>query len=75
MSPSGAQRSTLSITSSALAKIVLYVILIGGAILSILPFYWMLILSTHKTQTIFRYPPPLLPGGNAIINYQNPLLA
>jgi ABC-type glycerol-3-phosphate transport system permease component len=73
MSPNSAQRSTLSVISSVLIKVVLYALLIVGAILSFLPFYWMLILATHDTQTIFRYPPPLLPGGNAIINYQNML--
>lgn len=73
MSLNGARRSTFSVISSLFVKVVLYATLTGGAILSFLPFYWMLILSTHNTQRIFRYPPPLLPGGNLIINYQNML--
>lgn len=73
MRSKGLQRNALAVLSPILAKVVLYAFLIGGALLSFLPFYWMLILSTHKTQTIFRYPPPLLPGGNAIVNYQNML--
>jgi ABC-type glycerol-3-phosphate transport system permease component len=31
----------------------------------------MLILATHNTQTIFRYPPPMLPGTNLVSNYLN----
>jgi len=56
-----------------LTKLIMYVILIAGAILSFLPFYWMLILATHNTQTIFRYPPPMLPGTNLVQNYLNML--
>ena len=59
--------------SVILTRVVLYTALIGGAILSFLPFYWMLVLATHSTHTIFRLPPPLLPGGNLVANYQNML--
>ena len=38
-----------------------YLFLIAGAIISFLPFYWMLILSTHSSKTIFQFPPPFLP--------------
>lgn len=58
----------------SLTRVALYIILILGGILSFLPFYWMLILATHNTQTIFRYPPPLLPGVNLVENYRNMLL-
>lgn len=56
-----------------ITKVLLYAILVAGAVLSFLPFYWMLVLSTHNTQTIFRLPPPLLPGSNLVANYQNML--
>ena len=59
--------------SGLATKAALYAFLLVVAILSFMPFYWMLILATHDTQTIFQYPPPLLPGGNAWINYQNML--
>ena len=59
--------------SGLASKAALYAFLLVVAILSFMPFYWMLILATHDTQTIFQYPPPLLPGGNAWINYQNML--
>jgi ABC-type glycerol-3-phosphate transport system permease component len=59
--------------SGVITKVGLYAFLLVVAILSFVPFYWMLVLATHDTQTIFQYPPPLLPGGNALINYQNML--
>lgn len=59
--------------SGIITKVGLYAFLLVVAILSFMPFYWMLVLATHDTQTIFQYPPPLLPGGNALINYQNML--
>jgi ABC-type glycerol-3-phosphate transport system permease component len=68
-----ASRLPQSRVKPLVTKVLLYAILIAGAILSFLPFYWMLILSTHNTQTIFRYPPPFLPGSNLIANYQNML--
>lgn len=30
----------------------------------VLPFYWLVIASTHSSQEIFASPPPLLPGGH-----------
>jgi ABC-type glycerol-3-phosphate transport system permease component len=59
--------------SGIATKLGLYIFLLLVAGLSFMPFYWMLVLATHDTQTIFQYPPPLLPGGNALINYQNML--
>jgi ABC-type glycerol-3-phosphate transport system permease component len=47
-----------------------YLLLILGAVIAFFPFYWMLTLATHKSQMIFRYPPPLLPGTNLLKNYQ-----
>ena len=73
MNPNRSKQKTRSKISVILTKVVLYATLIGGAILSFLPFYWMLILATHSTHTIFRLPPPLLPGGNLVANYQNML--
>ena len=50
------------ITSKKLStKIWIYILLIIGAILSIAPFYWMIVGSTHPSGDIFRVPPKLLP--------------
>lgn len=67
------QRETVKL-SKLLSQAGLYAILIVGAILSFLPFYWMLTLATHDTQRIFQYPPPLLPGTHLLDNYQKMLL-
>lgn len=48
----------------------LYLILIVGAALSLIPFLWMVISATHTTQEIFATPMPLLPGGELWTNLQ-----
>lgn len=73
MNPTARSPAHLPAARRLFARLVMYLVLIAGAILSFLPFYWMLILATHTTQTIFRYPPPLLPGGNLVNNYLNML--
>jgi ABC-type glycerol-3-phosphate transport system permease component len=56
-----------------LTKTGLYALLILGGLLSVFPFYWMLILASHTMKSIITYPPPFLPGGNLIVNYFNML--
>lgn len=43
-------------------KRILHLPLVIGAIISLFPFYFMIIASTHRTQDLFSSPPPLLPG-------------
>lgn len=45
-------------------------LLIIGALISALPFYWMFVLSTHRSAAIFEFPPPLIPGGRLVENLQ-----
>ncbi len=40
-----------------------YLVLIVASVLSILPFLWMVISSTHATKDLFVTPLPVLPGG------------
>lgn len=47
-----------------LNKILLYIILITGVILSILPFYWMVNGATLPSGKIMSVPPKFLPGDN-----------
>ncbi|MEH7159061.1 carbohydrate ABC transporter permease [Neobacillus drentensis] len=42
-----------------------------GSYLSIGPFYWMIIGSTHPSGEIFHLPPKLLPGGYLAKNFQS----
>lgn len=47
----------------------LYLVLAAVAFLTVFPFYWMFVLATHDRATIFNYPPPLVPGDKAWVNY------
>ena len=40
-----------------------YAVLAIAAVLSVLPFCWMVIASTHETSDLFGTPLPILPGG------------
>ncbi len=55
--------------TSQIKKSLLYLVLITGGILMLVPFYWMFVLSTHSTPEILSFPPPLLPGGDLVKNY------
>ena len=43
--------------------------LIVGALISLFPFYWMFVLSTHESAVIFQYPPVMTPGSKLTTNY------
>ncbi|GLZ75517.1 sugar ABC transporter ATP-binding protein [Actinorhabdospora filicis] len=49
-------------------KRLLHLPLIVGAVISLFPFYWMIIAATHKTEDLFTSSPPLLPGGELLNN-------
>ncbi|WP_099355359.1 carbohydrate ABC transporter permease [Fredinandcohnia onubensis] len=49
-------------TSNKLSKIFIYGLLLIGVIISIGPFYWMIVGSTLPTGQIFSLPPKLSPG-------------
>ena len=44
------------------ARIVATSLVAAVAFLVVFPLYWMVVLSTHTNATIYRFPPPLLPG-------------
>jgi len=52
-------------------KIIVYAILILGVIIMIFPFYSMLVMSTHTTQDIFVFPPPMWFGSGIMENFRN----
>jgi lactose/L-arabinose transport system permease protein len=43
-------------------------VLVVGAVISLVPFVWMAIASTHSTSDLFRSPPPFVPGGQLLNN-------
>lgn len=51
-----------------LASILTHACLIVGVLLSIFPFYWLLVMSTSSNAQIFGYPPNLWFSGSAIAN-------
>lgn len=53
------------------SKIGIYFLLLAGVVLSIAPFYWMIIGSTLPSGEIFRLPPKLLPGDYLAKNFQS----
>jgi lactose/L-arabinose transport system permease protein len=42
--------------------------LIVGAVVSLFPFYWMVVAATHSTPDLFTSPPPFLPDGQLLAN-------
>ena len=49
-------------------NIVSHVVLMFGVLLSIFPFYWMVVMASNTTPDIFTYPPKLLIGSHLFEN-------
>ncbi|MFF8614155.1 carbohydrate ABC transporter permease [Streptomyces sp. NPDC015350] len=49
-------------------RVLVRLFLVAGAVVSLVPFLWMAIASTHSTSELFRSPPPFLPGGQLLDN-------
>ncbi|MFD9510569.1 carbohydrate ABC transporter permease [Streptomyces mirabilis] len=62
---------TSTIKGSRRRGIALHLSLIIGLLLSVFPFYWAVIMSTHSSTEIFSYPPKLLPGSHFLENVRN----
>jgi multiple sugar transport system permease protein len=54
-----------------LAVVLLHVVVITGAIITVLPLIWMIYSSFKTTAEIFRYPPWLPPATWSLHNYQS----
>lgn len=50
-------------------KVLVNLLLVIGGVFMVFPFYWMVVLSTHSTQEIFKFPPPILFGNYFLKNY------
>ncbi|WP_151480356.1 carbohydrate ABC transporter permease [Streptomyces albicerus] len=64
-------RSGRGIKGNQRRGIALHFSLIIGLLLSVFPFYWAVIMSTHSSTEIFSYPPKLLPGSHFLENVRN----
>jgi len=51
-------------------KIISHTALIIGVLLSIFPFYWLVVMATNETSAIFAFPPKLTFGDSFATNYQ-----
>lgn len=60
----------LSRRSRLVSQTLLYGFLGLLALVMVLPFFWMFVLSTHLTSDIFSNPPPFWFGGNLMANFQ-----
>ncbi|HEV2528815.1 MAG TPA: carbohydrate ABC transporter permease [Thermomicrobiales bacterium] len=49
-------------------KVVFHVVLLLGVLISLFPFYWLLVMATGTETDIYAYPPRLIPGGHLIDN-------
>lgn len=61
----------LSKTSTLGKKIAIYTVLIILALIMIIPFYEMFVLSTHETNRIYSFPPPFWFGDNLVANFKS----
>lgn len=52
-------------------RLLIVLFLVAGAVVSVFPFYWMVIASTHTTPSLFGTPPPFLPGGHLVGNLRS----
>jgi multiple sugar transport system permease protein len=52
-------------------KVLLFGVLLVGAIIALFPFYWMLITSLKTSQQVYLYPPAWIPNPFAWSNYRD----
>ncbi|ACZ43534.1 binding-protein-dependent transport systems inner membrane component [Thermobaculum terrenum ATCC BAA-798] len=50
---------------------IIHILLLLGVVISIFPFYWLVVMSTNTTGDIFRYPPKLTFGDQLVTNVQH----
>ena len=54
-------------------RILGHVVLLIGAVISVFPFYWMIVRASNRTEDILTYPPKLVPGDYLMENIQTVL--
>jgi lactose/L-arabinose transport system permease protein len=64
----------MSVVRTAEARVAGWIVtvVIGiGAVLMLVPFYWLVVASTHRTRDIFSNPPNVVPGDQLLTNLYN----
>ncbi|WP_017471632.1 carbohydrate ABC transporter permease [Amphibacillus jilinensis] len=51
-------------------KFFVYFVLVGGALVSLFPFYYMFVMATRLNREINTVPPPFTPGTHLVENFQ-----
>ncbi|MBM7541392.1 carbohydrate ABC transporter permease [Amphibacillus cookii] len=51
-------------------KFFVYFVLVGGALVSLFPFYYMFVMATRLNREINSVPPPFTPGTHLVENFQ-----
>ena len=54
-------------------KILGHAVLVIGVLISVFPFYWMIVMASNRTEDILTYPPKLVPGDYLMENIQTVL--
>ncbi|MHA0857908.1 carbohydrate ABC transporter permease [Paenibacillus sp. CMAA1364] len=65
--------TTKRANSGVFSKILYYVLLIAGALVSIFPFYWMFVIATNDRGAVFHIPPLLTIGDQFFNNFERVL--
>ena len=58
----------MDLHESRTRRVIVHLLLLIGLVISIFPFYWMIVMSTNTTGDIYRVPPKLFFGGNLLVN-------
>jgi cellobiose transport system permease protein len=56
-----------------ISKLLVYIMMTVGAILSLFPFYWMFVMATNSKEAINQSPPAFIPGDQLVVNFVNVL--
>lgn len=68
VTPRRAARPAPSPASRRRRRLGLYLMLGSGALLSVFPLYWLLVIASNTTSDIYKSPPKLLPGSHLFEN-------
>jgi cellobiose transport system permease protein len=58
-------------TAKRVRTLLLQAVLLIGAVVSMFPFYWMLVMATNTTSDIYQFPPKLTFGSQFLANVRN----
>src|SRR5690606_7935209 len=66
--PTQARADRMAVRRSLVARVITHLCVIIGVVLSLYPFYWLVVMSTNTTAEIFDYPPKLTFGPHLVEN-------